>query len=228
MLNKYDLKYKNFLKLERQYDEVSNKLYKLPMVKLEKPYQRGWFIVYDLREDIKRRKDAKIILEAINTGLSFIHTRNVADVRAVRAGKKSVRGKRGQTRSLEPGRIKLSEDKYKKLSKEVAQYFELDMFSDAYKKYKHKLYYLNMPRYWTVLKVKPNLITHVPAKGGILESEYTKLRAKLSVFWDEKHGYSKSFPRIKDRAQVRSAIQKFKHGESEDVEIKKVPLDYKY
>lgn len=228
MLNKYDLRYKNFLKLERQYDAVSTKLYKLPMVKLEKPYQRGWFIVYDLREDIKRRKDAPVILEAINTGLSFIHTRNVEDVRAVRAGKKSVRGKRGQIRSLEPGRIKLSEDKYKKLSKEVAQYFELDMFSDAYRKYKYKLYYLNMPRYWTVLKVKPNLITHVPRKGGELESEYTKLRDQLWRFWNEKHGYSKSFPKHKDRTKTRAAIQKFKNGETDDVVIKKIPLEYKY
>ena len=67
MINKYDLKYKEFLKLKRELSILGDKLKEIPWIKLEKPYQKGWIIQYDVRDDIKRRKDYPSLVELVES-----------------------------------------------------------------------------------------------------------------------------------------------------------------
>lgn len=232
LLNKQDKKYKEYLKMEDELSKLREQIYKLPLVPLKEPYQRGWMIYIKLREDISNRKDAGDIKNAIEIGYyESKFTNSVEEVKAVRAGKKSytkiIKKKRFSV-ELTPSRKMLSEKKYNDLPEKVKKYFVLDIFNDSYKKYGTKLYHTTLPYYYITLKVKPNMITHQRQKGGELEERYAFLEAKLQDFWREKYNYSKQYPRSKQRTETRDDIKKFIKGEVEDIYIKKAPLEYKY
>ena len=48
-LDKYEKKYKSFLKMQRRLDEIKEELRKLPLRELKEPYQKGWNISIRLR-----------------------------------------------------------------------------------------------------------------------------------------------------------------------------------
>lgn len=235
MLNSEEIKYKEFIKLQNRCNKLWNELRDLPLVKLENPYQRGWVISYDLRSDIKNRKDYPEIKEALDLGWHETYTNNVKVVRAIRNGDNSslIKGKYNKARLISdyyPIRNKISEKEYL-ISKSLNKYYTLDSTSEAYTKYNRKYYYCSFPSYWLVLKVKPNIITHTRLKGGEIEREYDFLRYKLygsGDYYNFLTNYSKSYPSYKDRTKVRSKIRKFINGDIDDIYNDKVPLEYTY
>jgi hypothetical protein len=228
MLNKHDYRYRNYLKLERKMDEVYRKLRSVPWVPLKNPYKDGWNIFYDLRKDISLRRDAGIIKLAVLHGYRTLFTRNESHVKAIRAGKTSVKAKKGKTVNLCPDKTKLSEKSYNELPDNIRHYFQLDELDEAYIKWKAKYYKICLPNYWLQLRVKSRIITHIQKKGGALEAEYEFLCDQYRSYFDLGINYSKCFPAYKDRAKVRSAIQKFKHGNADDIQIEKIPMEYEY
>jgi len=232
LLNKQDKKYKEYLRMEKELDDLREKLYKLPLIPLSEPYQKGWLITIKLRDDIANRKDANDILKAIEIGYyKERFTNSIEEVKAVRAGKKSyskIVKKKRIAIELVPSIKYINEKTYIELPDKIRKYFYLDVFNESYKKYGYKLYQIKIPYYYITLKVKPNMITHTRQKGGELEERYEFLKYKLEGFWREKYNYSKSYPRTKQRAETRDDIRKFIKGEVEDIYIKKVPLEYKH
>lgn len=231
MLNKYDKKYKEYLKLRERLDEVGTLIAKIPSVKLDKPYQRGWVIKYDLRPDIKRRKDVADILFILDKGYHKYHfTNDVKTVKAVRKGAKYIEytlKKKKSRVSLEPGKRRLTEKEYNALPDKFKVYFIMDTSSEIYTKWKRKEYICYLPHYWLLLKARPNIVTHLRGKACDLETEYTQLRSKLQDMWNVYlSNYSSSYPAYKDRTRVRAKIQKFKHGAIDDIYIDKIPRVY--
>lgn len=234
MLNNEELKYKEYLKLQKRLEEVREKLSKLPNIKLDKPYQNGWLMFYDLRDDIKRRSDYPIIKECLDIGWCESSTKNINVVRAIRRGDykaliKSRFGKMTLVSDFLPHRKDIPEDKYLKLNIKANKYFVLNTTSDRYLKYQRKDYYCSFPSYWLMLKVKPYIITHKYLKGGELESEYDCLRQRL--YWSGEFNsfmtnYGKSYPASKDRTRIRSSIRKFINGDVDDIYNNKIPLEY--
>lgn len=224
-LDKYEKKYKSFLKMQKRLDEINEELDKLPLRELKEPYQKGWNISIRLRDDISRREDAHIIQQIIDLGWYKEHyTTDLEAVKAVRKGLKSyifTRYKEPISIDLFPRRKNLTEEQYNNLPERVKLNFKLDNFSERYLKYNRKYYYCHLPSYYTELKVRPNIITHERLKGGELESEKDFLRDKLWLLWNiylrsEKRTNLKSERRI-----VRDEIQKFKKGEKDDIFLSK-------
>ena len=228
MLNKHDFRRKEYLKLEKRMNEVLKKLMDIPWVPLEKPYKDGWYIFYDLRKDIANRKDAELIRRVISEGYNRSFTRNEAHVRAVRAGKESVKGRKGKMVNLCPQKRKLTQKQYDSLDLVVKKYFELDELSERYRKWKIKDYVVTIPSYWIILRIKGRVVTHIQKKGGQLESEYEFLRSQHRSYFDMYTNYGKSYPAGKGRAQMRNAIQKFRNGDLDDIQIERMPLVYEY
>lgn len=226
MLNKHDYRLKSYLKLEKKMQEVREKLWAIPWVPVGEPFKDGWYIFYDLRKDISFRKDAQIIRDAIGIGYYRSFTRNVVHVKAVRAGKKSVKGKKGKIISLCPGKCRLTPKEYEALSPTIKRYFELDELSERYTKWGIKEYRINMPAYWLTLRTKGRVVTHIQKKGGELESEYQFLSDQYYNFFDMRTGYTIGYPKHKARRQTRDAIQKFKNGDSDDICVERFRMDY--
>jgi hypothetical protein len=237
MINKNELKYKEFIRLENRLNKLYQKLQELPNVKLAQPYQRGWIIRYDLREDIKKRADYPLIKEVLDKVYMDSYTNNVNIVKAIRRGDESVRVKTrwGNLNSISeyyPRKVGFSDKEYqvsRTLNKYYDKYFQLDVFSDGYRKFGYKKYYVCFPNYWLVLKVRPNIITHKKLKGGEIEKEHDFIRDRLyysGEFNSFITNYGSSYPASKDRAKTRDNINKFINGELEDIYNEKVPMEY--
>lgn len=227
-LHKKDLKYKNFLKLERRRDELWEQISKVPLRELKEPYQRGWIVSYELKPEMKRRKDVAILQAVVDLTYGSNHIRKVEWVKAIRSGAKKVLVKKDKWHSLVPGRKGLSPEKYEKLIPAVARYFELDTLSDLYKKYGYKKYYAYVPAHWMVLKARPHIVTHERVMGGPLQKEYDRLTESWYSYWSTTNSgnYTVEFPKNHVRTEQRSMIQKFKHGVIDDIPTGKIRLVY--
>lgn len=228
MLNKHDFRRKEYLRLEKRMNEVWTKLRNIPWVPLEKPYKDGWFIFYDLRKDIAARRDAPLIRAIVSAGYHRSFTRNEAHVRAIRAGRKSIKGRKGKMVDLSPAHCQLTHQEYNSLEPLFKKYFELNDTSERYRRWGIKEYDLNIPSYWVVLRVKARVVTHIQKKGGQLEKEYEFLRSQYRSYFDMSTNYGKSYPRGKGRTKMRNSIQKFKNGDLDDIQIERMPLVYEY
>ncbi len=233
MLNKEDLKHKEFIKLNKKLDKLQDKLDAMPNIELNEPYQRGWVIKYDVRDDIKSRKDYPVIKEIIERGYCDSYTSNVNVVKAIRKGDTQARIKSrwGQPISISfyyPHRNFLTEKEFLDGGKLYDKYFILDTLSERYRKFGRRDFHVCVPSYWLVLKVKPNMITHKKLKGGAIEKEhqfiYDKIHSgEFSSFFENS---SSSYPAYKDRGKVRTKISKYKNGLDDDIFNEKVPKEY--
>lgn len=235
-LNKQDLKYKEYIKLRNRLDKVYLELRKLVNVELKKPYQSGWIIYYDLRDDIKRRKDYPMIKQILELGYPKAYTRNVKVIKAIRSKESTIKIKsRWGLHAISnyyPKSNYITKENYDILQKQalnIDKYFSLD---SEYKTRSNRYrYYCTLPQYWLVLKVKPNMITHRYLKGGALEEEEAYLKDRLwysGEFISFHVNYGSSYPAYKDRSKVRDKISKYMKGEIDDIENEKVPKEYDY
>ncbi len=236
MLNKEDLKYKEFIKLRTKLNKLYDKLRSLPNVKLKEPYQRGWVIKYDIRDDIKKRSDYPKIKELLEIGYFASETNNVNVVKAIRRGDTQTRikskwGALDHISSYYPKVRDISEKEYLEGGKLYIKYFLLDTLSERYRKFGYKRYLLSLPNYWLVLKIKPNIITHKKLKGGAIEKEYQFIYDKLyysGEFLSFTINYGASYPAYKDRGKIRTKISKYRNGVDDDIFNEKIPKEYEY
>jgi hypothetical protein len=216
MLNKYDLKEKEFLKKQRELNELYEKRKEIEWVELKEPYQRGWTIYYELRDDIKRREDADKIQRAMELGYGIAHTRSEAHVRNVRRGDKvkSV---------INPSRKNL---RLKDIPDDLKKYFVADYQGILNK----RDYQIAIPRYWFTRKVKPFIVTHT--RDCSIDREISKLQNELYIsgkyidIAGHRWKWHTSFPIHKLRVETRDQIRKFLNGETEDISIEKYKRAY--
>lgn len=234
LTDKHEKRYKEYLATEKRYNEIWQQLRNRPLVKLKEPFQKGWEIYLDLREDIKNRVDYSSIKAAFDLVSSSVTTRNVSLIRRIRSN-----GRYDKIQSENhlgnykyrwahlPSLSGIREDRTQKLSPDVKRWFSLDSYAEKWASFRGHWYYLDIPQYWIEMKVRPNIMTHQYLKGGDLEKEYEFLKSKLSLYWIEyATNYSSSYPAYKDRAKMRAKIQKFKKGEIEDIVVEKIPKEY--
>lgn len=70
LLDKHERKYKRFLAFQKEYNSLLEAERKLPWTEV-KPYQDGWFIYIDFRDEVKRRADYPFLKAA----LDLVHKR---------------------------------------------------------------------------------------------------------------------------------------------------------
>ena len=154
MLNKYDLKEKEYIKLEIEYNKILRS--RNEYVKLDKPYQKGWKIYISLRQDILNRSNSANILQAIKLGFdNFKCIYKVYQIKNIRKkiyGETIVLFNKQRYLSYFPDKIGYKQKVFNTFKEEIKKYFIYNDFK--------KLYYINLPYYYYVLKSKPNIITH--------------------------------------------------------------------
>lgn len=230
-LSKHERRYKTYLEYQKKYDEVWDEIRSLPWTPIAKPYQDGWEVYIDVRDDIKSRKDYSEIKEMIEMCYSSQRCRDVKVIRRIRKtnGFRDIAWGEKKWRGWLPIRNMLPQYKYEQLEISKRKWFSKDSYSAKWSSFKGFQYFLDIPYYWMILKVKPYIVTHTRDKNPKLESELKFLRGKLQDMWIEFGiNYSSSYPAYKDRAKTRDKIQKFKKGEIEDIEIEKIPKEYDY
>lgn len=224
-LNKQEKRYKEWIAIGKEWDEIREKLRKLPLVELKEPYQNGWILTFDFREDVKNRKDYPIlkrVLDLINIETFIKDVNYLKYVRQNRAYTSSPyrKGKSyywPHPRVVYPREFEKLDDKLKE------QFFKSTIGYMRHECYRHKF-----PNYYLVIKDKPNIITHAYQSGGELESREQYLRDKWIEYSYEfaTRGGSSSYPAYKDRTIVRDKISKFLKGEIEDITNEKIPKEY--
>ena len=233
-LDKQERRYKDFILCKDRFWEINNYRRSMPAVPVKEPYQRGWILYLDLRDDIKRRRDYPSIKRAFDLATVEARTRDVKLIKKIRSKKAYLPISREEgTRRLGfyefPQLVKIRKSEYDNLLPSEKKWYDLDSFEEKWASFRGSYYRLNIPLYWIEIKVKPNIITHSYAINPALEKELAELKKKLDVYWKEfGHNYSTSYPAYKDRAIMRDKIQKFKKSEIEDITIEKIPKEYDY
>lgn len=221
VLNKQDKDYKEYLKLSREYSNVTDAIRAIPYKDVV-PYQRGWVLTFDLRDDISRRKDAPMLRKLLHDTHHAFTTTSVNLVRRVRQlkGLPEIMGDPlfAKETTYRGFKSLVREAYYLSLSPEERKYF-YESTEYTYYRGKGKFYRCDIPRHWIICKIKPNMITRARGIDGELESKYHKLREQLWLLWSKYLRGDKLYRRTAERMEIRDKIQKFMKNEIEDDQL---------
>ncbi len=120
-------------------------------IELEKPYISGYYMVSDLRDDIKNREDAWVFYECIKLVGERVWCRDKTF---------KIKLSKGRYEYIRPEFGIISEETYDSIHPAVRKHFsEISEFHRRWNPYR-KQYACRVPSYYFVDKVKPRWITH--------------------------------------------------------------------
>lgn len=188
LLNKQERKYKRFVAVQRELNDIRKAMCELPWTEV-KPYQDGWHIYMDFRDDIKRRADYPPLRRALDLVSRVGTTRNPKIVRGIRGNRRpeavyalyNPKGYYGRTEHHREGDIfdkpfnhyptgyyrmgyppvlgRLTIANWEKESPDVQRWFY--KVTDDTKYWGPKEWYqAHFPTYWMVVKTRPLIVTH--------------------------------------------------------------------
>lgn len=194
--NKKTIDEKELFSLFDRLSELLDLRSNLPSIELVEPYQSGWLVNVHLREDIMRSANVELYLKLIDIGFGKDrYIRSVKDVRAIRKGKFGMIPSHflsNTQSSYFPPRIKFSKWEVDQLSEQEKKYFLKERLWANHKK---DIYYMNLPKYFYILKTTKNMVTHCKESDALIESEITLIENKLTRL----NGYDKFFGKSYDR-----------------------------
>jgi len=200
--------YKEKLKIERELGELYAIQRNQNWIELEKPYKSGYYMVFDLRDDIKNRDDAWVFYECIRLVGKTIWCRDKSFKR--KTGK-------GKYEYLRPGIGEIYEKAYENLHPAVKKYFtQLQPWNKNWHPY-WKKYVCNIPSYYLVEKIKPRWITHYKEFDSVVAQQKDE---KYDLLRDEKFwpilgwygGAPKDFRKSYTRSDRRNSKQTAKRN----------------
>ena len=157
-----------------RHAELEKQRRNLPLVPLEKPYQKGYVRFFVLREDVKRSKSGDFF-EAL---LKKINTYQYADNRKFQKKKKR-RGKRiyiplkQELRSFSQWEWEERCRKGRFTPREQALFGKMEYYCHRSKRF--ETYYEFIDKWRFELRVKPNMITHYRPVDVAIEREFAEL-----------------------------------------------------
>jgi len=240
LLDKHERNYRRYLALTEEYNELLQAERNLPWVPVEKPYQDGWTINIELRDDIKRRADAPILQAALDVVAQKGRLRNPKYVTLVRRmsklsdvlrymsppSQRSPLWKTWKSIGQAPSLRRIYQKEYDKLTPQLQALF-YKVIDPRESHYRNTWYELGSPAYYLVVKVKPAIVTHVRDIDSAMMKRMAELRDMLHDKWGMY--YSRRSGREKaeidkhkmhhKRANTR-ALRSILKGEKEDFEPK--------
>lgn len=189
LLNKQERRHKRFIALEKEANQLYRIGRKLPWVEV-KPYQDGWLLRIELREDIKRRGDALHIQEALNLVARHGGTKKPKTVAMVRKVRRlddvyrimastdryikfletndSIRTMRESYASTNwnyfsdspPSLGRIHPDVYDKLSEGTKKWF-YKVVDETKHWGNRESYATSIPRFYMVVRTRPAMVTHI-------------------------------------------------------------------
>jgi hypothetical protein len=166
-MNRKNPHFKEWLKVWEEVQTLIDYKRNRNWIPLEKPYRKGYWMSFDLREDIKNREDAWVFYTCIE--LFGTHTWCKDKTMTYKSRKK-----KPEPIALEKKLI--SEEKYENLPSAVQKYFsESSSYNKGWNPYR-KTYYCNVPDYFFVYKLEPRWITHYQEVDSVIEQEISEKR----------------------------------------------------
>ena len=146
----------------------------LPLVPLEKPYQKGYVRFFVLREDVRQGKQADFfatLLEKINT-YQYADTRKFQKKKK-RRGKRVYIARKQELYSFSQWEWERALERGKFTQKERAYFAKIECFNRQ--KDRFEIYYEFTEAWRFELRVKPNMITHYRPVDIAIERELAEL-----------------------------------------------------
>lgn len=241
VLDKYELRYREYLKAEKELNEIYRQDRARPWVPLTKPYQDGWWLNLELRPEVKRRQDAANLQLVMDLCMEKVRCKNPKLVAAIRKCKRV-----DQARALfphtaiflphyfsndHPHMKHIHEDIYKTLKPDVQRWFHLDRWESAKLYHRGKnMYYPNIPEHFMKMKPRPAMVTHIREMDPQMQRREAELEKITKAYWWHKSfhdgDYGRNYRHGPRRAFQRVELRKILKGEKEDYEQLKTIRDY--
>ena len=158
----------------KRQDVLLKQRYELPLVPLEKPYQKGYMRFFVLREDIRQGKHAdffETLLEKINT-YQYADTRKFQKKKK-RRGKRVYVARKQELYAFNQWEWQRALERGKFTEKERAYFARIECFNRQ--KDRFETYYEFTEAWRFELRVKPNMITHYRPVDVAIEGELAEL-----------------------------------------------------
>ena len=185
----------------------------LPLVPLEKPYQKGYVRFFVLREDVRQGKQAdffETLLEKINT-YQYADTRKFQKKKK-RRGKRVYIARKQELYAFNQWEWQRALERGKFTEKERAYFARIECFNRQ--KDRFESYYEFTEAWRFELRVKPNMITHYRPVDIAIERELAELDKIISDYknWGIIHskiyGGSYSWRRYKKRYEPKEKYKR--------------------
>lgn len=162
--------YKEKIRLQNESAKLCEIQHNQNWIELEKPYISGYYMIFDLRDDIKNRDDAWVFYECIR----------LVGTRAWHKDKSFKRKiKKGKYEYIYPVFGIVSEDVYKSTHPSVKKYFsEISWFHKNWSPFR-KQYACRVPSYFFTYKTEPRWITHYKEHDSLLAQEDAEINDVL-------------------------------------------------
>ena len=157
-----------------RHAELEKQKRNLPLVSLEKPYQKGYVRFFVLREDVRQGKQADFfatLLEKINT-YQYADTRKFQKKKK-RRGKRVYIARKQELYAFNQWEWQRVLERGKFTDKERAYFARIECFNRQ--KDRFETYYEFIDKWRFELRVKPNMITHYRPVDVAIEREFAEL-----------------------------------------------------
>ena len=164
-MNRKNPHFKEWLKTWNEIQVLEDYQSNQNWIPLESPYKKGYWISFDLREDIKNRQDAWVFYECIKLFGTTAWCRDKTMTYKYRKSKPQL---------IVPEKRVISHEKYESLPSAVQKYFsEAGYYHKGWNPFR-KSYYCNIPDYFLVYKLEPRWITHYKEIDSVIEQEISE------------------------------------------------------
>jgi len=163
---------RRLIRLDKLQDDLWERRRKLPMVPVEKPYQRGWMRLFLLRDDIKRSDGAvfyETLLNKINT--VWYHPDKSFKRRKIRKRRYLYKEKKQVLREFD--HVEFHGKKFNFSDAEKECFYLKEIWNDRYWRWETTYALIDTWRF--VLTIKPRMIYKVRQIDELLEQELSEI-----------------------------------------------------
>lgn len=211
LLNKQERKHKRFIAVQKEFNLLLEAERKLPWTEV-KPYQDGWFIHIEFKDEIRRRSDYPFLLEVLNLVARRGRTRDPKLVNRLRHTKRLdqayrlfpdlmrwsspnmetymdyvVHQSRWNYGNVAPALGRTTPEKYDKLHPSAKKWFTKyeDGKMSCFHSYGRVYYKASFPDGWLRMKVRPAYVTHVKDIDPQLMKRQKEVQDEMNFLgWD--------------------------------------------
>ncbi len=234
MINKHEKWKKRGIVLGKELDEVNREL-RNKKVKSVTPFQDGWTISLNLREEDLRRADINDTVFLVNFLKKDTFTRNVELVKGVRRDHKFsscehlfyYKGWDGTYSYNGPHLASLTEKKFQELEDKYKKYFtrieKVRVGRWGGVTYTEVTYKFDIPKHMLVMKVTKRIVKEIVDIDPELVAKESYLGDELKPYWRESphyggwHKFERRYENKRRRIHQNSAIKKFLKNDIDDI-----------
>lgn len=249
-LHKKEKKKKEFLNLRKRENELWEIERNFPTVPI-KPYQDGWIVYFDLKDEFKRRVDGHLLQQIVDLVYTSFYTKKVKLIREIRRNRGNIKNinlrvprgeydwwqtchKRCITKA-EYDKLRASQQKYFKLLPDDGSVWD----RIPWQNYKRGNYKPNCIHHMLVLKVAPSYVTHrkvldeeVLREQAFIKSkrDYLSYTGGATAGWgrDPYRRYFNYLCRRVQRSRWRDALIKLRNNEIDESQLYKASYSRSY